>query len=78
MSARKKQAIVLTFLVAGGALVLLGRLQNPEMGRFIGVPYILIGLVLEVALFRCPHCGRRLGKSFRPGRHCPYCGEIID
>ena len=75
MSARKKQAIVIAFLVAGGALVLLGRLQNPEMGRFIGVPYILIGLVLEVVLFRCPHCGRRLCGVSGPGGIAPTAAK---
>lgn len=78
MSARKKQTIVIAFLVVGVVLALLGRLQDPEMGRFIGVPFILLGLVLEAALFRCPACGRWLGRSFRPGKHCPYCGEIIE
>jgi predicted RNA-binding Zn-ribbon protein involved in translation (DUF1610 family) len=80
VSANKKIAVVITFLMLGVVLCLLAGLlnSNSEILRFMGVPFILLGLVLEAALFRCPACGRWLGRSFRPGKYCPYCGEIIE
>ncbi|MEA4941410.1 hypothetical protein SDC9_93132 [bioreactor metagenome] len=78
MSARKKLAIVTVFFVVGGVLTLLGRRQESEMGQDIGVAVMLGAILLEVVLYRCPHCGRYLGWNFQPGKRCPNCGEKIN
>lgn len=63
MSVRKKQSIVIAFLIVGVALGLLSG------QRGIGIAVVLAGGLLEAVLFRCPHCGRHLGRSFRPGKY---------
>lgn len=46
------------------------------------VVYILWGamflalLVVELRFWRCPHCGRRLGRDVK--QFCTHCGEKLD
>lgn len=46
------------------------------------VVYILWGvlfltlLVVELRFWRCPHCGRRLGRDVK--QYCTSCGEKLD
>lgn len=78
MSARKKWAISIAFLILEWVLAMLVGQRHPEMKWGIIAAAVAGAELMKVVLFRCPHCGRYLGRSFWPGRRCPYCNEIID
>ena len=42
----------------------------------LGLGLIMAGLILDVALVRCPVCGVWLGKD--PGPYCRACGVQLD
>lgn len=76
-------------LIAGIFMVGIGQNDFPP-NRFLTVPgglLLLAGAALVYAwgantgngLFwiRCPHCGKRIGRTFEAQRFCPYCGEAL-
>ncbi len=78
MSAGKKWVIVIACLILEWVLAMLVGQRHPEMKWGIIAAAIVGAVLLKVGLFRCPHCGRYLGRGFWPERRCPYCDEIID
>ncbi len=36
----------------------------------------LAGTIFIVVFYRCPHCGKHLGRS--GGKYCPYCGKELN
>lgn len=78
MSARIKYALVIAVFIAGIILGVLDVWKSLEIGRILGLPVVIAGVVLAGLLFRCPHCGQRMGMKFRPGKPCPHCGQIIE
>lgn len=53
------------------------------MFAYIHIIFVLIGLitassgvVVSILFYKCPHCGKHLGRS--GGDFCPYCGGDID
>ena len=78
MSAKKKNLLVIAVAVQGCIVVLAGGLLDNDSVRYVGVGLVLVVLVMEIVFFRCPSCRRWLGRNFRPGKHCPRCGEVIE
>ncbi len=78
MSAMKKYVLVIVVAVLGCIVVLAGGMLENDLAKSAGVVLVLSVLALEIIFFRCPSCKRWLGRSFRPGKHCPHCGEIIE
>ena len=78
MSARKKWAVMIVFMILEWALAMLVGQRHSEMKWGIIIAVVAGVVLMKVILFRCPHCGRYLGRSFRPGKYCPYCGEKIN
>ncbi|WP_312941493.1 hypothetical protein [Oscillibacter sp.] len=78
MSAKKKNLLVIVVAVLGCIVVLAGGMMDSDLVKSAGVVLVLSVLVLEIIFFRCPNCKRWLGRNFRPGKHCPHCGEIIE
>lgn len=73
MSLKQKQYPAIAALVLG---ILLAILADGTALRVIGILLLAFGLILDVALIRCPKCGIWLGKY--PGEYCKNCGEKID
>ncbi|WP_369281863.1 hypothetical protein [Oscillibacter sp. GMB15532] len=78
MSAKKKNLLVIAVAALGCTVVLAGGMLNNDPLRYAGVALVVSVLVLEIIFFRCPSCKRWLGRRFRPGKHCPHCGEVIE
>jgi len=50
---------------------------------YIHIAFLVIGIVVAASsivpsllFYRCPYCGKHLGRS--SGACCPYCGKRID
>ena len=73
MSLAQKKMVSMGFMVA--ALIAAITLKEAPFSKLWFV-LIMIGLILNVAWLRCPHCGMFLGKY--SGERCNACGEKID
>ena len=44
-----------------------------------GVVFMLAGLIIRIAKFRCPSCGRQVpGYISLPPTYCPFCGASLE
>ena len=75
MPMQKKQRIIIIVLAAGILLALWGASAGRGLMTSLGVGGIMAGLVLDVVLLRCPHCGAWLSRY--PGEYCRSCGGKI-
>ena len=75
MGCKHRQLLVAGVFAVGILLTLISR---GGFGRAAGIVLLIAGVVLEVCLFRCPHCGAFLGRHFSAGKHCIECGEKIE
>ena len=39
---------------------------------------VIVCIVLFAVWWRCPHCGKHLGPSFRDINYCPHCSKELD
>ncbi len=44
----------------------------------LAVGIYLVGLIIAVIHFRCPHCNSRLNLNIPKTPYCPYCGNKLD
>ena len=65
-------------------LLLTGALLS-GVGTSVSVPLVILGIaimlfaiVIGVLYYRCPHCGRPLGRIGEGGAYCPHCGKALD
>lgn len=73
MSLYQKDWIVIALLGAG---LLLAVFSGGGFRSVLGGLLIFAGLISDVVLIRCPHCGVWLGRH--PGKYCKNCGAEID
>ena len=66
---------VMFALFAFGFLV--GAVGQNEQCIAIGTLIIFSGLAVLLIYYRCPHCGRHLGREGSL-TYCPYCGKALD
>lgn len=64
-------------MIAAGVLFVLGYVM--ELAVYVqiafGVFFVDTGFYLR--FWRCPHCGKSLGRLAKVN-YCPYCGEELD
>ena len=61
-------------LIAGAVVMLLGYYH--EAFLWVGGAIACACLIPHFAFYRCPHCGRALGRN--EGSFCQHCGGPID
>lgn len=67
-----------TLALAGIGVVALFAAADSIALAGIGLVLICAGLAVQFKYWRCPSCGRYLGrKGFRQILHCPFCGEPL-
>ena len=51
-----------------------------ESGLFISllIAALVVYTILAIVWWRCPHCGRYLGRIPPFSSHCPHCGNELD
>ena len=62
--------------IAAVAVTLLGYVAGSPPAVALGVALVTGGATVSLALWRCPYCGRWLGR--RRGRFCPHCGRELE
>ncbi len=56
--------------------VLTAVLRSPVM-IVLAMAAVIAQTVVRICFWKCPHCGRILGKQLGP-QHCRYCGEKVE
>lgn len=74
MKPKTAEKLIILLVVVGFVVILLGYFI-PVLWA-VGAAIALSSILPNILFYRCPHCGRMLGK-FR-GSFCPHCGERID
>lgn len=74
LTLRQKNYVTVAVFAAGLLLMLL--CDESMLFLLLGVAVGLGAVALNVAWWRCPHCGSSLGRSY--GEYCSHCGKVID
>lgn len=76
MDHRKSMALFWVLFAAGVAIGLLSLILD-SFGLMIACMVLMIAGVIQYMIFyRCPSCGRHLGRGFPPN-YCSHCGEKL-
>ena len=76
MSLKQKQGVMILVMAVSLVMVIAGASADTIWAEAIGLIGLLAGFALNLAWYRCPHCGEHLGKY--PGEYCKHCGKKID
>lgn len=63
----------LYIIVAGLLVALFGVARERNAFCVIGLLIMFASVIYHIVFYRCPHCGRYLGRV--TGDFCPYCGK---
>lgn len=78
MSFQRKKIIL---LIAMTVLILMAwlfsQLGSGELLFLVFIPLLIVWVVLCYKWWRCPHCGRSLGRIELGVSHCKYCGHEL-
>ena len=74
MTLKQKERVSAAVLIAGLLLMLIG--GESIWVLLLGLAVALGAVVLWKRWWRCPSCGRFLGRT--KGQYCPHCGKEID
>ncbi len=74
MTLKQKELVSAAVLIAGLLLMLIG--GESIWVLLLGLAVALGAVVLWKRWWRCPSCGRFLGRT--KGQYCPHCGKEID
>ena len=74
MTLKQKELVSAAVLIAGLLLMLIG--GESIWVLLLGLAVALGAVVLWKRGWRCPSCGRFLGRT--KGQYCPHCGKEID
>lgn len=70
---------VLWGLCALAILLMLLYMLTKSVVSIISLAAVLLGMLLfERTYWRCPHCGRFLGRLDAKASFCPFCGEKLE
>ena len=78
-----KRSVVILSLILDLCWVILWILSfltdNPDWD-IISAVTLLLAVILRIAVYRCPHCGRSFTpKIFGPtAGHCRHCGKLVE
>lgn len=76
MTLKKLLELRTYFLLGGAVCILLGVFTKQTVFMVLTYVVILAYFVLTCIFWKCPHCGKYLGRSI--GEYCPHCGEKLE
>ena len=77
MDYRRVQKLQTPLLLTGALLSGVGTSVSVPL-VILGIAIMLFAIVIGVLYYRCPHCGRPLGRIGEGGAYCPHCGKALD
>lgn len=76
MSPHRSHYVTNALAVAGILVMLLGQGVENITVAVLGLLLLVAGLAVQLIFWRCPSCGRYLGRSSGIA-YCPHCGEPL-
>lgn len=77
MNYRRVQKLQTPLLLSGALLSGVGTSFSIPL-VILGIAIMLFAIVIGALYFRCPHCGRPLGRIGDSVAYCPHCGKALD
>lgn len=77
MNYRRVQKLQTPLLLSGALLSGVGTNVSIPL-VILGIAIMLFAIVIGVLYYRCPHCGRPLGRIGDSVAYCPHCGKALD
>ena len=77
MDYRRVQKLQTPLLLTGALLSGVGTSVSVPL-VILGIAIMLFAIVIGVLYYRCPHCGRPLGRIGVGGAYCPHCGKALN
>ena len=77
MNYRRVQKLQTPLLLSGALLSGVGTSVSIPL-VILGIAIMLVAIVIGVLYYRCPHCGRPLGRIGDSVAYCPHCGKALD
>lgn len=77
MDYRRAQKLQTPLLLTGALLSGVGTSVSVPL-VILGIAIMLFAIVIGVLYYRCPHCGRPLGRIGEGGAYCPHCGKALN
>ena len=77
MDYRRAQKLQTPLLLTGALLSGVGTSVSVPL-VVLGIAIMLFAIVIGVLYYRCPHCGRPLGRIGDSVAYCPHCGKALD
>ena len=77
MDYRKAKKLETPLLLSGALLSGVGTSVSVPL-VILGIAIMLFAIVIEVLYYRCPHCGRPLGRIGDNVAYCPHCGKVLN
>mgnify|MGYP000512560739 CR=1 FL=1 len=77
MDYRRVQKLQTPLLLTGALLSGVGTSVSVPL-VILGIAIMLFAIVIGVLYYRCPHCGRPLGRIGEGSAYCPHCGKALN
>ena len=77
MNYRRVQKLQTPLLLSGALLSGVGTSVSIPL-VILGIAIMLFAIVIGALYYRCPHCGRPLGRIGDSVAYCPHCGKALD
>ncbi len=77
MNLKKAQKLIICLWVAAVICAILIALTENLVFAVLGIAAIIAQTVVKLQFWKCPHCGKFLGKQLGP-QHCRHCGEKVE
>ena len=74
MKPKEARKLTVTLIIVGFAVMLMGYFHGAFFA--LGACVSFSALIPNFLFYRCPHCGRYLGRS--DGAFCQHCGERLE
>ena len=76
MNYKKARKIMYWLAGIGTPIILWGAFAESTALIAVGFVVVLSTLFVNLGYWRCPHCGRHLGRDI--GRYCMHCGKELE
>ena len=78
---KRNKTILMSMIVLTFVLLILANFLH-GVGRMVAYILMIVSLGMFVLLWsrlwRCPHCGKHLGRIGDGAKVCPHCGEPLE
>lgn len=76
MKLKQVKYLIWALAIACCVMIILISVTESMVFFWLMMAFLAAGLAVNLALWRCPYCGRYLGRDV--SRYCTYCGKELD